>query len=131
MRARALLLAPLALVACGTPQEQCIRRETGELRKIERLIAKTEGNLARGYAYEYRDVTRWAWVACIAPGPHTPGTRVRTQMCWEPQEDTVRDEVPIDPAAEKRKLAGLTERRAALAKAAAPAMAACKAAYPE
>jgi len=124
-----VLLASLA--ACGTPQEQCINRSTTELRKIERLIAETEGNLARGYGYETDTITTHQWVACIAPGSRVPGHPVRTTMCFEPQTQTVKREVPIDPAAEKRVLDNLLTRRKALAAAAEPAIAACRTAYPE
>lgn len=123
------LLASLA--ACGTPQEQCIRRSTTELRKIERLVADTQGNLARGYAYETDTITTHQWVACIAPGSGVQGRPVRTTMCFEPQTQTVRREVPIDPAAEKRVLDNLLDRRNTLIAAAEPAIAACRTAYPE
>lgn len=123
------LLASLA--ACGTPQEQCIRRSTVELRKIERLIADTQGNLARGYAYETDTITTHHWVACVAPGWGVQGRPVRTTMCFEPQTRTIRREVPIDPAAEQRVLDNLLARRKALTAAAEPAISACRAAYPE
>ncbi len=121
----------LSLAACGTPQEQCIRRSTVELRKVERLIAETQGNLARGYAYEEDTITTHQWVACIAPGSGVAGRPVRTTMCFEPETRTIRREVPIDPAAEERVLANLTAKRGQLAKAAEPAIAACRTAYPE
>lgn len=124
-----VLLASLA--ACGTPQEQCIRRSTTELRKIERLIADTQGNLARGYAYETDTITTHQWVACVAPLSGVHGRPVRTTMCFEPQTQTVKREVPIDPAAEKRVLDNLLARRKALVAAADPAIAACRTAYPE
>ncbi len=121
----------LSLAACGTPQEQCIRRSTVELRKVERLIAETQGNLARGYAYEEDTITTHQWVACIAPGSGVAGRPVRTTMCFEPETRTIRREVPIDPAAEERVLANLIAKRGQLAKAAEPAIAACRTAYPE
>ena len=49
---RLTFLALAALAACGTPQEQCINRNTRDLRTVDRLIAEAEGNLQRGYAYE-------------------------------------------------------------------------------
>lgn len=124
-----LLLASLA--ACGTPQEQCIRRETAELRKVERLIADTQGNLARGYGYETDTITTHQWVACIAPRSGVAGRPVRTTMCFEPQTETIRREVPIDPAAEQRVLDNLMAKRKQLLKAAEPAIASCRATYPE
>jgi hypothetical protein len=128
MTARKLALACLlALAACGTPQEQCIRSATRDLAEVERLLVEVQGNLSRGYAIESRTVTQWEWRMC----------RVRTttqtvgQMCWEPVDRTVRRSVPIDPEAERRKLAGLQERYATLTRQAEPAIAACRAAHPE
>ena len=123
----ALPLALLAaLAACGTPQEQCIRSATREIATVDRLIAEAQGNLARGYSYETREVTRWEWERCDDWVPGTP-----PRMCWEPVTDWVRKPVAIDPAAEKRKLAALKERRAVLARQAETSVAACKRQYPE
>ena len=47
-----LLSTCFVLVGCGTPQEQCIARETRGLRVVDRLIVEAEGNLKRGYASE-------------------------------------------------------------------------------
>lgn len=120
-----------ALASCGTPQENCIRNSTGELRKVERLIAETQGNLARGYAYEQDTITTHRWVGCIVPGSGVEGQPVRTTMCFEPETETIQREVPIDPAAEQRVLDNLMAKRKALVTAAEPAIAACRTAYPE
>jgi hypothetical protein len=124
-----LLALIVALAACGTPQEQCIRANTRDLRQVEALIAETQANLARGYAYEEHTVTDWDWAPCFdgrpVPKGQSPG------MCWEPSERTVRKAVAIDPEVETRKLAGLTTRRKALLSQAAASVAACKAQYPE
>lgn len=127
--AATVMAVPLVLTACGTPQEQCIRANTRELRQVEALIAETEANLARGYGYQEYTVTDWDWEPCydgrtVPPG-QSPG------MCWQPYERTERKAVAIDPASEQRKLAALTARRKALVAQAAPAVAACKAQYPE
>ncbi len=116
-----------ALAACGTPQEQCIRRATQEVRTLDQLIAETEANLARGYAYEEREVVRHVWQRCddfIGQIPHR-------RMCLEPVFDTVKRPVAIDPEVETRKLEGLKSRRAALVKSAQAEIAACRAKYPE
>lgn len=132
MVSRKILLVPLLfLVACGTPQEQCIRRGTTELRKIDRLIAETEGNLARGYSYEEHTIVTHEWVACFEPGMGSYGHHARTGMCLEPDEETIRREVPIDPTVEARKLDNLKARRKDLLRAANEAVRSCKAAYPE
>ncbi len=120
------LLLIAALTACGTPQEQCIRSATRDLRTVERLIAETEANLARGYAYEMRKIIRHEWTRC---DDWVRGTPVR--MCFEPVWDTVKRPVAIDPEAEMRKLAALKARRKALAGQAEAAIAACRVQYPE
>lgn len=126
---RAALIA-LALVAgCASPLDRCINAATRDIRVLDRLIAETEASLARGYGYQDETVVRWDWVRCddTFPGPPLPGAR----RCWEPYETTIRKPVAIDPEAEARKLAALKARRAALAEAAAPKVAACRAAHPE
>lgn len=120
------LLLVAALAGCGTPQEQCINAATRDLRTLDRLIAEERATLARGYGYESREVVRHRWQRCDDWIPGTP-----RRMCFEPVWQTVRHPVAIDPAAEQRKLDGLLARRAALGTAAAPAIAACRAKYPE
>ena len=58
------LLGCLTLVACGTPQEQCISQNTREYRVVSNLLREVEANLARGYAWEEREVTRTEWRDC-------------------------------------------------------------------
>ena len=125
----AALLLPFILSACGTPQEQCIRTNTRELRQVDALIAETEANLARGYGYEQYTVTDWDWEPCFIGRPTPRG--YAPPMCWEPYERTERRAVAIDPQAEQRKLAALEARRKVLARQAAPVIAACRAQYPE
>lgn len=120
------LLLVSALSACGTPQEQCINAATRDIRTLDRLIAEEQATLARGYGYETREVVRHEWRRCDDWVPGTP-----PRMCFEPEWVTVRRPVAIDPAAEQRKLGGLVARRKALAAQAGPAVAACKAQYPE
>ncbi|OYX44524.1 MAG: hypothetical protein B7Z02_05340 [Rhodobacterales bacterium 32-67-9] len=126
MHLRPALFVLLLLAACGTPQEQCIRTATREIATLDRLIAETETNLARGYALEEREVVRREWSRCDDWVPGTP-----RRMCFEPVWHTVKRPVAIDPAAEERKLGGLEARRKALGLQAASAIAACRAQYPE
>lgn len=127
------LLALLA--ACGTPQEQCINRNTGDLRVIDRLIAETQGNLARGYAIARSETTETDWVRCEPPMLETlpDGTtrRYPGRMCLDDVPHVESRPVAIDLGAERAKLASMQKKRAELAKAAAPAIAACKRAYPQ
>lgn len=132
MLSRPLVLVPLILLAaCGTPQEQCIRNNTGELRRIDRLIAETQGNLARGYSYQDVTIVTHSWSPCDGPGFGAPGQHMRSGMCLEPDEETVRREVPIDPSVETRKLDNLLVRRKTLVLGADRAVLACKTSYPE
>lgn len=136
---RPLVLSPLAavllLAACGTPQEQCIRSATRELRTVDRLIAETEASLRRGYAYETRQVTRTEWVVCeyvrVPPRNGDGEGRVVPRYCLDDVTDTVQRPVAIDPLVEKRKLASLTARRKELNRAALADVEACRARYPE
>jgi hypothetical protein len=133
------LLPLLILTACGTPQEQCINAVTRDMRVVDRLIAETEANLARGYAYEEVTVYLPQWVDCT-PRPYAPPQRgdaeaevppVKPQMCLEDVPQTTRREVAIDLRAEQAKLDSLKAKRSQQAKAAAPAIAQCKADNPE
>jgi hypothetical protein len=122
-----LTIAPLLLLlACGTPQQQCIRNATAQTRTLDRLIAESQANLARGYSFQTERRTRFDWVVC---GPYRPD--YGPNMCFEPVDDVVSVPKAIDPALEQRKLDNLLAKRAALAKSAARAVATCKATYPE
>ena len=126
-------LGLLALAACGTPQEQCINRETREIRHLERLLAEVEGNLARGYAYEEYEVPMTRWEVCGVDRITRPnGTVIEKQrMCLEDYTVTRTRDVPIDPDAEARKRDGLRKKIKSLTPSAQAAIRACKAAYPE
>lgn len=127
----------LLLVSCGTPQEQCIARETRDLRVVDKLITETEGNLARGYAFEEITIYRTAWVQCssivllpsVDGGPPRPSAAPR--LCLEDEEDTITRPKAIDLAAEQSKLSGLKAKRKQLSVAANRSIAACQKAYPE
>ncbi|EEW26958.1 hypothetical protein [Rhodobacter ferrooxidans] len=126
----------LVLIACGTPQENCIARNTRDLRIVDRLIAETETNLSRGYGMESVTISHQVWVDCtprpMPPPPDgTPPPPPPRRMCWEDRDETVQRPVAIDLAAERRKLEGLKVKRRDLARQAAPVIAQCQAQYPE
>ena len=129
MRLSVSLLLALTLAACSA-QDNCVRGDTRDIRALDALIAETEANIARGYAYENREVTRWAWVRCY-DGPFDARHHRTLTRCWEPYTDIVRKPVAIDPEAEARKLAALKTRRAALASTAMTAVEDCRRLYPE
>jgi hypothetical protein len=126
------LIAALSLAACGTPQDRCISRNTSEYRTVSALLAEVEGNLARGYAWEERQIVRTRFDQCRRVYRDRDGnTHVESYGCWRDYVDNERYRVPIDPVAEARKRDGLAERQAALSGRAEAAVAACRAAYPE
>lgn len=129
----ALGLLPVCLLAaCGTPQQRCISRNTSEYRAVSELLAEVEGNLARGYAWEERQVVRTEWDDCPYVAISDDGDRfIAYRSCVRDVIDLEQYRVPIDPAAETRKRDSLSARKAKLASSAQRAVAACKAAYPE
>ena len=128
---RLVLLTFATLVGCGTPQEQCINRNTRDLRTVDRLIDEAEGNLARGYAFETVTVYEDHWAYCpqapVAPGEPAPPPR----LCLDKRPVTEKRPKAIDLNEEARKLASLKEKRTSLARQAEKVIAACKAQYPE
>lgn len=105
---RILLIACLALAACGTPQEQCARSVDRDLRTVTSLIDETQANLRRGYRYVYE--TRNTHV-----GFRYCSRSSNFGMCFDNSApSTVRRAVAIDPAQEKRKLASLNSQQARL-----------------
>ncbi len=128
---RLTFLTLAALAACGTPQEQCISRNTRDLRTVDRLIAESEGNLKRGYAYETVTVYEDYWRACPRPRPVEGQPPPTPRMCLDERPVTEQRPKAIDLNEEARKLASLKEKRTSLARQAAKVIAACKAEYPE
>ncbi|WP_103332364.1 hypothetical protein [Pseudotabrizicola formosa] len=133
---RRSLVFLVLLAACGTPQERCIARETREVRVLDRLIAESEGNLARGYALEEITTYRDRWVPCrverpvVVEGQPAPPPQP-SQMCRDEVEVTVTRPKGIDLQAEARKLASQKDKRTALLRAAGPGIAQCRAEFPE
>lgn len=130
---RLLIPVLLILTACGTPQEQCINRNTRDLRTIQKLVDETQGNIARGYAIEEYTVYVPVWQLCevqvISNDPNQPAPPPR--YCFEDEPETRTRPKAIDLRAEAAKLDSLLERRDQLARAAQPVIAQCKAQYPE
>ena len=127
---RILCASLLILSACGTPQEQCIGAATRDTRVVDRLIIETQGNPARGYGYETVTVYVPEWQDCT-PNPTATKPEPKPRMCLEQVPQATRRAVALDLAAERAKLTGLQQKRAQQAKAAAGAVAQCKAQYPE
>jgi hypothetical protein len=128
---RLTFLALAALAACGTPQEQCINRNTRDLRTVDRLIAESEGNLARGYAYETITVYESEWTYCRQRPPAEGQPDPAPRMCLDQRPVTERRPKAIDLNEEARKLASLRTKRDSLARQAKAVIAQCKAEFPE
>jgi hypothetical protein len=128
---RLTFLALAALVGCGTPQEQCISRNTRDLRTFDRLIAETEGNLARGYAFETITVYEDYWVTCPMPAPAEGQPPPKPRLCLDERPVTERRPKSIDLNEEARKLDSLKTKRKQLARQAEAVIASCKSQYPE
>ena len=109
----------MSRTACEPPPPPCKPTNTVELRRIDALIVETERNLARGYttAPARADGVR----VCVGGG----GGNVGVSFC-SPGNTSRR--VAIDPAVERRKLAGLQEKRGELAGISTRELAACEAA---
>jgi hypothetical protein len=122
--------ACLGLVACGTPQQRCIGQATHNLTVVDRLIAESQANLDRGYAYAEVVTTMPEFVDCT-PRATAKDPDPRPRQCLEDVAQTVTKPVAIDLKEEAAKLAGLREKRDELAKAATPVIAACQQQYPE
>ena len=118
----------LALMACATPQQRCITKAAPDLPVLNRLIAETEGNLARGYAFETVEVEMDVWKLCRVD--LTP-SEVGQTMCLETETTTTREAVAIDLAAEAAKLASMRARRNEIEAQAQPAFAQCQAQFPK
>lgn len=125
------LAALSVLAACGTPQEQCINRNTRDLRTVDRLIAETEGNLDRGYAFETITVYEEYWTSCPQPDPVEGEPPPKPRLCLEERPVSVERPKAIDLQDEARKLAGLKDKRKDLARRAEAVIAQCRAEYPE
>lgn len=132
MKRLVLALAALgALAACGTPQEQCINRNTRDLRTVDRLIVETEGNLKRGYAIEKVTISEDYWATCHDRVLVEGEPVLRPRLCLKERSYTVDRAKAIDLRAEAAKLESLKAKRKELARAAEPLIAQCKAQYPE
>lgn len=128
---RLSFLALVTLTACGTPQEQCITRNTRDLRTVDRLIAEAEGNLARGYAFETVTVYEDYWTYCEQPAPAEGQPPPPPRMCLDERPVTEQRPKAIDLNDEARKLDSLKVKRRELARQAEKVIAACKQQYPE
>lgn len=128
---RLIFLMLSTLAACGTPQEQCINRNTRDLRTVDRLITETQGNLDRGYAFETITVYEDYWTTCPQPPVAEGETPPPPRLCLDERPVTTQRPKAIDLNEEARKLDSLKTKRLDLARKAEAVIAQCKAEYPE
>ena len=126
------VFTPFPGVVLGNPQGKTVLVEftdyncpycEASLKDVNRLIAETEGNIDRGYAYEEVTVYQTEWVDCtprVAAGQPAPPP----QMCLDDVPRTERKAVAIDLVAEAAKLDSLKAKRAQQSRAASSAIAA-------
>lgn len=128
-----LVTIPALVAGCATQQERCISKHTREYRTVSSLLAEVEGNLARGYAWEERQVVRTRLTQCrdVVRRDKDGNVEVYYRPCWRDYVDNERYRVAIDPAAEERKRDGLVTQKAALSGQAKAYAAACVKAFPE
>lgn len=131
---RVLFPALLLLAACGTPQEQCISRNTRDLRTVESLIAQTQTNLTRGYAVEKETIILPTVRPCYAPGRPTkenPNPAPVMRYCDADVAHTTSRPVAIDLDAEALKLRQLKTRQRELSLQAQAITQQCQQLYPQ
>jgi len=115
----AATLALLLLAACADPATRCFAPEARELKTVEALIAETRANVDRGYAEGPRGNS--ALNLCLGSFGRNVGLSYCTSASGRGRA------VPVDAAAEERKLAALEARRSAILQAIQQKSAACPA----
>ena len=129
-----VLLLPLLflLVACATPQEACVSRETRDLRVLDTLIARDSATLERGYALA--EETRWQPTLTFCSGSSFGGHSHHgfgTTACFRPEPRTRTVPVAVDLDDVQARLDGLLEKRAELSARAEAGVSACRSLFPE
>lgn len=106
--------ALLGLAACGTPAERCQDRVSAEQRNVAQLLREVEANISRGYAWESQPANNSGLRFCAGGFRGGYGRLGLGYSSCYGGPDTVRQRVPIDPAAEMRKRDALQKRLAVL-----------------
>ena len=117
------LSACLILLGCATPDQRCLDEATRDLRTVNQLIAETEGNLQRGFAYETQIRSSQGINFCA--GYYN---NIGTSFCTGNRIVETQRPIAINEAAERQKLSDLKARRADIQRDAELATAACRAA---
>ncbi len=121
---KTLLALPLLLAACATPFELCVADASKDMRVLDKLIAQTRENIARGYAIGTETYFETEEQVC--------GTlNDQPVYCEVPVARTREVPVAIDLAAEQAKLQSLLDRRARDSANMAAIIDQCRARYPD
>ena len=99
----------LAIAACTTPREACVRNAEAEYRGLRTAIAIAEANVARGYALE-RDQYAYRGATFCTGGTFGGNPYLGLSNCNTTRYRTVTTPVPIDIEEEERKLASMRAR---------------------
>lgn len=129
MTRSSLFLLPLvALAACATPREQCIKTANRPVAVLDQLIGETRGNIQRGFALVTVQDVRVLRTSCR--GTNEDGSTFRFP-CEETETFSRQEPVTISIADERRKLAELEVRRAQNLRTAQAQVQQCIAVHPE
>ena len=122
------LLALVVVAACATPEQRCISKVSRELNTVNALIAETQENLARGYRIEIEVdyVPRLTFCTGYGSWRGYGRTYGGVNFCEGVRRVERERQVAIDPVVERRKLANLQERQAALQGPTQRGLAACR-----
>ena len=126
MHMRPILLLTLiaTLAACGTPRQMCEATATKDLRVVNKLVADTELNIARGYGIVQVPSVRTGLQLCAGGGDEP-------FLFCSTQDVTMQNKpVALDLNAERAKLASLRQKQAELNAFAAARLGQCQAQYP-
>lgn len=110
-----LLALPLAVGACSTPRDTCLKSASRDIAVVDRLIAETQANLARGYGVKREPYTSTSLNMCYGGGRYRYGAPgIGLSYCATPTTRYRNRPVAIDRAAEQRKLTELRQTRSRL-----------------
>jgi len=112
-----LALLLLALVACATPEERCLRRAQPDTAAIDAQIAEIRTALANGYRVKPGTSVTLGLGFCQSSG--------NASLCLGGSKALPPKTVPIDRPYEQARLAALEDRRAEIIVASERAMRAC------
>ena len=124
MKYLALLSVFALLSACATPQEQCINTASNTVQRLQSDIARTNGNIARGFAIHRQQQSYEVANICYDKDkkPYT---------CTQTEFRTLQTPVAINVADERLKLAEMKRRLPGAKRAMLKGIESCKRHYPQ